>query len=385
MSGQQHLSFVGNVTEQADRPLVADGVARSTTVRIADATGLAVGDRIHIGWTISDDFVAEHGMTGTWQAFNGQWRAWFRRTVTAMDTSSSPHEVTFDVPLRYAAKVRDGASLRRAAGYLREVGLEHLSLTTVTSWSAAWATPRTHAVGLVGVEDGWVLDVSSYAPANPPDSRDDHLMSGGILVSDSRRVTIANCTLAEAQHRGDGGAGYLFEISRSGEVLVRDSVGRAGRHNFIQNWDFGTSGCVWLRTESLDGRAFGGDWDPVGLPGLSEYHHSLAMANLVDDSMANDGWQGVNRHAESSGAGHTATECVFWRLETPSLRSFQFGRGYVIGSSGAGLHTDPTEWAVDNPGQGTEPEDWVEGVDQGEHLEPPSLFEDQLARRLGRR
>ena len=29
--------------------------------------------------------------------------------------------------------------------------------------------------------------------------------------------------------------------------------------------------------------------EPIGLPGLSQYHHSLAVANPVDDSTANDG------------------------------------------------------------------------------------------------
>lgn len=385
MNGLDHLSFVGTLTEGTDLPLALDGASRERSILLESVAGLTVGDRVHLGWVISDEFVAEHDMDGTWQSFNGQWRPFFRRTITAIDAEASPPRVELDVPLRYAAKVRDGASLRRVSGYLQEVGLERLALTTVASWSAAWSAPRSHAVALIGVQDGWAREVVSYAPASPPDSQGDHLMSGGIYVLDSRRVTVTDCYLAEAQHRGSGGAGYLYEISRSSEILVRDSVGRAGRHNFIQNWDFGTSGCVWLRTESRDGRALGGDWDPVGLPGLSEYHHSLAMANLVDDSVANDGWQAVNRHDESSGAGHTATECVFWRLGTPSLRSFQFGRGYVIGVAGQGLHTDPTEWAIDNPGQYTEPADWVEGTDQGADLVPSSLFEDQLQRRLALR
>lgn len=39
--------------------------------------------------------------------------------------------------------------------------------------------------------------------------------------------------------------------------------------------------------------------------------------------------------------------------------------------------------AVSNPGgQSTEPRDWVEGAGQGQLLYPPSLYEDQLRRRL---
>ena len=38
--------------------------------------------------------VAEHGMTGTWQAFNGTWQPFFRRTVVAIDRDVTPHAVT---------------------------------------------------------------------------------------------------------------------------------------------------------------------------------------------------------------------------------------------------------------------------------------------------
>ncbi|MFY0537616.1 hypothetical protein [Nannocystis pusilla] len=57
-------------------------------------------------------------------------------------------------------------------------------------------------------------------------------------------MTVADSTLELAQHRGDGGNGYLFEVMQSGEVLVRDCVARAGRHNFVQNWGFGATGIV---------------------------------------------------------------------------------------------------------------------------------------------
>ena len=82
-------------------------------------------------------------------------------------------------------------------------------------------------------------------------------------------MTVADAELAHAQNRGGGGNGYLFELMQSDEILVRDSVGRAGRHNFIQNWDFGTTGCVFLRTLSEDGEAWatrmasGRPWGPA--------------------------------------------------------------------------------------------------------------------------
>jgi hypothetical protein len=385
MSDRAHLTFQGSLREGADLVVARDLLTRSNVVEVTDASGLSVGQEVHVGWTITEAFIAEHGMTDTWVSFTGQWKPFFRRTITAIDTSVAPARVTLDVPLRYAGKVRDGASLRPVSGYLTEVGVEDLAVTTVTTWSEAWALDRSHAVLLDGVKDGWVHDLASYGPPDAPDLLRDHLASGGIKVLNSRRVTIDHTTMEEPQNRGGGGNGYLFEVSRSNEVLTVDSTARSGRHNFIQNWDFGTSGCVWLRTRSEGGRSYLGDWDPVGYPSYSEYHHSLAMANLVDQSWASDGWQGVNRQGESSGAGHSATENVFWNTAGGGyLRSLQYGLGYVIGTDGMNLHTDPAEWDWNQSGEGTDPADWVEGIDAAATLDPPSLFEDQRARRLAR-
>ena len=86
-----------------------------------------------------------------------------------------------------------------------------------------------------------------------------------------------------------------------------------------------------------------------------------------------------------SGAGHSATETVWWNISGGGyLRSLQYGVGYVIGTDGMDLHTDPTEWDWNDSGEGTEPADHVEGEGYAATLEPRSLYEDQLARRLAR-
>lgn len=355
-------------------PLAVDGATRSRSVRVQEASGLEVGATVAVGWTISDAFVADHGMTGTWTTFNGTWRPFFRRTVTAVDGDL----VTLDAPLRAAALVRDGASVRPDGGYLVEVGVQDLAISTRVGDAAALAADQHHAIALVHVLDGWIRGVQSWDAAGDGGP---HLQSGGVLVQDSRRVTVADVALTGTQHHGGGGNGYLVEIMRSSDVLVRDTVATGGRHNFIQNWDFGTSGCVFLRTTSAGGVSDNG---PLSVTGMSEFHHSLAMANLIDQSIADDGWQSVNRRLESSGAGHAGTENVFWNLGgAGTLRSMQYAMGYVIGTGPSlTVITDPATPDLLLGGVGTEPEDWAEGVGQASTLEPRSLYEDQLARRL---
>jgi len=381
VSDRGMLSFEGRIEHGEDRPLTLDGAPFDRWIRLADVQGLAVGDEVAVGWVITPDFVEAHGMTGTWEVSLGRWRPFFRRRITAIEPSSGAVQV--DVPLRYPALRRDGASLRVERGALSEVGVEALAVSTAVGWMDAWSSTRNHAILLSAVRDGWVRDIASAPNPFTEETRGKHLQSGGIKVADSARVTLADLDLREAQHRGEGGNGYLVEIGRSSEVLVRDSAAVGGRHNFIQNWDFGTSGCVFLRTTSAGGRAMTGASSGLGTVGFSEFHHMLAIANLIDDSVAEDGWAAVNRRSFSSGAGHAATESVFWNLRGGGvLRSFQFGHGYVIGTEDMRVFT-----ALDSPDlfgatEGTAPEDWAEGLDLGDSLRPRSLYDDQRARRL---
>ena len=386
LTGRDHLTFRGALETGASYPLVEDAQPRAFVVKVADASGLVPGMDVQLGWTITAAFIAEHGMIDTWRAFNGTWQVFLRREVVAVDTSATPHEVRLDAPIRYVGRVRDGASLKTVTGHLTEVGMFGIAVGTAVSWDEAWANERTHAIGFHGVKDAWIHSVESFAPPQAPSSgpgAGDHLQNGGIFVKTSKRVTVSHCRMKRAQHRGGGGCGYLFEILQSCEVLTEYCEAEAGRHNFIQNWGFGTTGCVWSQCVTRDGFAISlKEFPTIGQLGFSEYHHSLATANVVDRCYVHDGWAAQNRHDWSTGAGHTATGCVFWNaLGRGILRSYQFGTGYVIGTE-YGL---TVETALGPSGaEGTEPEDWREGIGDGLALEPPSLYVDQFRRRVGR-
>ena len=381
MTDRAHLTVGASPTTGTEVLLSSGASARERDVFVVDAQGLQVGDDVVLGWVITPEFVAEHAMTGVWGPFNGTWQPFERREIVAIDTSNLPHRIELDVPLRYPARTRDSASLRVESGYVAEVGLEHFAVATAVGWDDAWSNERTHAIRLMGVKDAWIRGVESYpspsAPASGPGAGA-HLQNCGILTLRSKRVTIARSRMANAQHRGGGGCGYLFEIRQSNEILTRDCEAAAGRHNYIQNWGFGTSGCVWLRCLSEDGRAlFSKDFPTVGQLGYSEFHHSLATANLIDSCTTSDGWSGVNRGTFSSGAGHSATQNVFWNVRgTGIVRSQQFGWGYVIGTD-----ADVTLNVV--VGGDTLPIDWVEGEERAADLVPQSLYLEQHRRRTG--
>lgn len=387
MSFLSHLTFAGNVKDSDEALLVADGAPFDATISVADASAYAPGDDIVVGFVITDEFITEHEMVGTWDhatnAFRGKWQPFFRREVVSTDTTTTPNTITIDVPLRYATKLRDGASVRKQTGYLSEVAVESLGLANAVAWDDAWLEKQIHVLELRGVKDAWVHDVVSFSPPSAPSSGKGvgaHLASGGVMVLDSKRVTVADSAMHKAENRGSGGNGYLFEVRQSNEILFRDLLATEGRHNFIQNWGFGVTGCVWLRVTSQGGVA----WitkDFPGLVGASEFHHSLALGNLIDSSRFDDGWAIVNRGSESTYSGHTGTENVVWNVSGKgNLRSRQFGNGYVVGSTDITVQTTLQGFVLD--GAGTAPEDFTEGLSAGASLVPQSLYEDQLAHRL---
>ena len=103
------------------------------------------------------------------------------------------------------------------------------------------------------------------------------------------------------------------------------------------------------------------------------------MGNLVDQCTLDDGWFGGNRLTESFGAGHTTTENVYWNTQGGGIiTSMAYGWGYVIGPNAAQVMTT----MVLPQAGGTTPEDFVERGSGGAQLQPASLYDDQLERRL---
>lgn len=110
-----------------------------------------------------------------------------------------------------------------------------------------------------------------------------------------------------------------------------------------------------------------------------DFRRYLSPANLVDGmSITADFWEAKNRGSTSKGAGHTATQSVFWNTTGDSyasgkdeiVRSYQYGWGYVIGTSGSAYLV------------GTD--DHKEGIGDGKNLEPQSLYEGQKVKRAAR-
>jgi len=170
---------------------------------------------------------------------------------------------------------------------------------------------------------------------------DHHILTGGMVLSSNRNITIKDCTLKLPQNRAGGGNGYLFNISTgNNDILIEDCEGYRGRHNFLSGGVFSNSGIVhnrvkssggwlWLNETGTDGNSeswyeytddeWWSRWQGLeiiglGKPGFSDNHTGLTFGSLYTDSEISDGLAWHNRRDLSGGSGITTTNSVIWNL-----------------------------------------------------------------------
>ncbi len=367
--------------------LEQDLLKPTSVIPVADPGIFKKGDLILVRSDITQRFIDELGMTGVWKT-GGKYPAGliYSRRVTAVDASAKTIRV--DVPLRGFLRVADNARIMmpKRGRLLSESGLEDFSIgmkqhpggrldedyeNKLAEGTAGYAMHRATAITLDSVENTWIRRVNSYRPVGNEDNI--HIQSHGIRLFRSRHVTVEDCKWRFPQYRGEGGNGYLFTLYGN-DCLIKSCEGQGARHNFSFG-EMSANGNVLLNFTARDGR----------LP--SDFHMFFSLANLIDNAVCDgDIVQGTLR---GSGHGQTTTQSVFWNTEgrryqenyiyrgIPNkghsflVESHQWGDGYVIGTRG--------------PASVVKSDDFVEGEGKGDTLVPRSLYEDQLARRLGKR
>ncbi|MGI6610589.1 MAG: glycosyl hydrolase family 28-related protein [Limnochordia bacterium] len=341
-----------------------------------------VGDWVVITHDTTEAWIAEHYMDDLWPPSSIPGATFYRQVLAVDDERAT---ITVDAPIRYYLLPRDNARVYKVGPHVEEVGIAHLAIGMTEhpgqGWgssdyevagTAAYDIHHSHAIRFIGAVNSWVNDVRSFKPSG---NERVHLLSNGILISHSRFVTIQGVDLREPQYRGGGGEGYHFTLAGN-DSLIKNCAAYNGRHNydFKQGYANGNviTQCYAYSPDSLN----------------SDFHMHLSPANLIDQVVVDQdrfdaGWRG------SSGTtphGLSTTQSVFWNVRGEAYKhryraivySEQYGWGYVIGTQGA---ADQVQLGR-NPR--TLPEDYVEGVGRGENLDPPSLYADQLSRRLAR-
>ncbi len=406
-------------------------------IPVADVSLFKVGDPIVIQGTRTPAFLKRHDMIGIWSTSRPAYL--FRRKVVGVD--SSKKELEIDAPLKYEVLKEDSPTAAKAYASIEEIGLEDFSIGQIRhpdewDWSGDIMAARdahnppiiqdlwqTRLVKWNNVENAWMIRVGSYRPAENAGRPTSNLKFGAYdvevlneiaLLSFSRYITIRDVYFKNAQVDEGSANGYAFRIEGSESLLENVTVERFKKGFAIEN--------SWA-----SGNVIKDSFTNMALEASDVYHWELSPANLVENHVFNGSyWKALVMNTDPNGQGHGSSQSVFWNIkglkgidvETADwydrdndrdgipdyneahgeiidealVISAQYGWGYVIGTYGPfskvlapRLHRKNS---TSNYWPAVLPQDWLEGEGYDSKglgpLEPRSLYEAQLALRLGK-
>ncbi|WP_020569110.1 glycosyl hydrolase family 28-related protein [Neolewinella persica] len=410
--------------------ITTDLTGPTTNIPVSNPELFTVGDEVLIRSLMTDGWVRDHNEAPDWLNFQDRLDGFMNYRVV---TEVTPDAIVVDAPIRYAFMMRDGAMVYASrSNMLSEVGLEGFSIgnkeivaAAPSDWHEGDGTLdnsghsrvgkpayNLHAGSAIKIEraqNSWVRDVNSYQ--HPDNIFGTHILSNGIKLEMSSRVTLDNVSMRFSQYGGGGGNGYGFRIE-SNDCLLINCSSEAMRHGFVlaRIW---SSGNVFHRvTDSNTGTCTANEQAPfkTGSSG-SDFHFWFSPSNLIDQMTVDRSYysavhrRGVSASATQPGHNAVTAHSVFWNFtanDAPNgygIRTSQTRDGYVMGTQGnsPGVNNKPTDpvnllnldISGDNPafrydfgGLRTMPFDLVEGKGIGALLRPQSLYLDQLDRRM---
>ncbi|RZJ86917.1 MAG: hypothetical protein EOO20_17250 [Chryseobacterium sp.] len=368
--------------------ITQDLLLPTQTIPVSSTEDFRVGDWIVLRSDVTKAFIKEHDMESLWST--GLVGPMFYRYITAIDKKANTIQI--DAPTRYFLKKRDNPRIYKVKPALSEVGIENFSIANRQSVLPGLgnlefnvkgtAAYQVHGASMIMINSAincWIKNVATFRPEENKD--DIHLVSSGILLQGSRFVTVDSCSFQKTQYYGEGGNGYMY-ILGSNDCLIKDSFAAYARHNY----DFKTmksNGNVLLRCRAENSTL------------ASDFHMHLSMSNLFDNTTLKKDFLEAKFRPWGTLPdmhGYPTTQSVYWntvgeayQAKSPYIiDSEQFGWGYVIGTSGpaSNVKTSPTAGKINQYNYDSSPEDFKEGIGNGDHLMPRSLYVDQLERRL---
>lgn len=326
--------------------------AGMNSFKVKSADGLKAGDTVFVDHPSTKEWIAALGMNQFPTDDKGSWQDWkpgtldvrFDRTVTQVDDTT----VTLDTPLTQAfdAKLSVGTVRKYTwAGRVERVGVENLRCES--SFDKSNSKDEQHAwdaIGLENVRNAWVRKVSFR-----------YFAGSAVNVADTAsQVTVEDCDSTEPVSELGGMRRHTF-FTAGQRTLFRRCKAENGRHDFAVGY-LAAGPTAFVRCEAKNAHQYSG---PI---------QSWATGVLYDCVKIDGGGLSLtNRETDGHGVGWAAANCVLWQCVAPVItcRTPPTARNHAIGCWGqfAGNGT----WAMMN-----------------EFVKPESLYEQQLAERVGK-
>lgn len=315
----------------------------ASQVSVDSSKGLKVGNRILITRPSTKEWIAAIGMDREGIAWKPGTRdiRWERRVVRI-----ESNRVTIDAPITTALEQRyGGARIQTFAwpGRLSNIGIENLELISLPAGGKESEDRPWCGVTMENVENAWVRQVSfSRFPG-----------SAVALWETTKNVTVQDCLSSEPVSEIGGYRRHTFFTMGQQSLFLR-CWSENGRHDFSTG--HGAAGPnAFVSCQAHAAIDFSG---PIG---------SWASGVLYDNvTIDGAGLHLQNRWRADSGAGWCAANCTIWQSNAAEFRCF-IPPGAVNRATGT--------WGT-LAGNGI-----FEKAD--EFVKPRSLFNAQLAKRLG--
>ncbi len=316
----------------------------------------------------------------------------FSFTYLRQATAKSGNQISLDAPIPWTLDpANNPVRVRMTDGQMKEnVGLRGMTIQFANNTLASTGRPHGSAAYFEGVRNGWVYDVKAL-----------NFPRFGIYLSFSARITILDCWVQTAQDKGGESYGYGFLESPAQNILIKRSHGEDNRHNFITSHPL-TSLVVHTQNVSVN------ETEP------DDTHYAFEQAILWDKHTQLNGGaiEMINRGDESgtvSAAYETLASGAIWNFYGDGvknqlvsldgalyLKPSPDGQLIVVGVNGAHAVYDDTKQSPFTPGQqmqanaglqvGSDPGALRNVLYEGLYqtgLQPASLFETELANRIG--
>ncbi|MCU0429722.1 MAG: Ig-like domain-containing protein [Cytophagaceae bacterium] len=368
-------------------------------IPVQSASLFKVGDLVCLRNKIGDAWINEHKISA-WMGYGANLRGIaFCREVMAVNLTNNT--ITIDAPIRYSLLMRDNSAVYKLSGTISEVGIEQLSIGNVknpsttgygeeaykTAGTPAFNCHGASAIYINGVVNCWINYVNTYSP--PANKNTAHILSNGIVLSQSKNVSILNCHFQKPQYGGGGGNGYMYRISGS-ENLVANCIAEFNRHGFVFTSMLSSGNVIHRCTDKNTGRATGGGESYNTSGSGSDHHMHFSTSNLIDQCTTENSFfaAGYRTFGSKPIHGITGAHTVYWNLKGTGTRfnyvvhTQQARYGYAIGTSGNASAVRSGIFSGTNSDLITAPLDHVERPGQGETLEPQSLYLDQVSKRV---
>lgn len=402
MRSKHIIKFVGSSSGWKSVPggspveyFLSDVMGPSRAIPVNNASSFCKGEWIIVRSNITEEWISEHNESD-WAGYASNFTGLgYCRQVDSINSNSNI--IYIDIPVRYAMKTRDNARIYLAQPMLSEVGIEYLSIGNnqnnkdgwgesdyTVSGTGAYETHAAYMISFSRVRNSWIRGVETFQPSG--NSSTAHLLSNGILLTDSRSVTIDSCHFQRPQYGGAGGNGYMYRFAAQ-ENLIKDTRATFARHGFVFSQMF-ASGNVFHNCIDKDGGKQTGLTGSMSTSGKgSDHHMHFSHSNLFDMCTVNNSSFLAAYRPYGSMPKHnlTAAHSVYWNIHGLGswgqvVHTQQARYGYAIGTWGDVTAVKTS--AVGDSEAKTAPVDHVEGVGSGTSLEPQSLYLDQLAKRL---